>query len=177
MSSLPPSDDGLPPSDLPPLDVPADDLQAAAEDEPPSQSVASGAPAEEDPTEGAVPPGYDWPTHGGYLGCLFGLIVSCLLCGLVGAPIAEFSDNHLMPAPLAIGITLLLAVIFAVILGRVGWVLGKRFYREYPQPAGRRTWYQQQEEEERAERAQTQARTRRAVRHLGPGAGYTDTQR
>lgn len=128
----------------------------------------------EDPYEGAVPPGYDWPTHGGYLGCLFGLIVSCLLCGLVGAPIAEFSDNHLMPAALAIGITLLLAAIFAVILGRVGWVLGKRYFREYPQPAGHRTWYQRTEDEERAERA---ARAQRATQGLRQDAGYTDRQR
>ena len=162
MSSLPP------PNDPPPSDLPQPDSPAA--DEPPiRQQAAEFAPAEEDPTEGAVPPGYDWPTHGGYLGCLLGLIVSCLLCGAVGAPIAEFSDNKLVPAPLAIGITLLLAVLFAVLLGRIGWVLGRRFFREYPQPAGRRTWYQQQEDEERAERA-----AREAQRVQRADAGYTD---
>lgn len=166
MSSLPPPDE-LPPSDLPQPDVSTGDPLAA--DDPPRQQAAEIAPEVEDPTEGAVPPGYDWPTHGGYLGCLLGLIVSCLLCGAVGAPIAEFSDNKLMPAPLAIGITLLLAVVFAVVLGRIGWVLGRRFLREYPQPAGRRTWYQQQEDEERAERAEREAR-----RVQRADAGYTD---
>jgi hypothetical protein len=125
------------------------------------------APDAEDPQAGAVPPGYDWPTHGGYLGCLFGLIVSCLLCGLVGAPLAEISGHGLLSAPLTIGITLLLAAIFAFILGRVGWVLGRRFFREYPQPAGRRTWYQQQEDEERAERA---------ARHPSAEAHVTDAE-
>ena len=169
MSSLPPPDD-LPPSDLPQPDVPPGDPLTA--NGPPARQAAEIAPDVEDPTEGAVPPGYDWPTHGGYLGCLLGLIVSCLLCGAVGAPIAEFSDNKLVPAPLAIGITLLLAVIFAVVLGRIGWVLGRRFFREYPQPAGRRTWYQQQEDEERAERAARAAREAQRVQRAD--GGYTD---
>lgn len=150
MSSLLPPD--LPPPDLPPLESPPAGSAPAEGDTPPTDGQpAAIAPEEEDPQAGAVPPGYDWPTHGGYLGCLFGLIVSCLLCGIVGAPIAEISGHGLLPTPLAIGITLLLAALFAVILGRAGWTLGRRFYREYPQPAGQRTWYQQQEDEERAE--------------------------
>lgn len=175
MSSLPPSDlpdpSDLPASDSPPLDAPP--ASRAASDDGVMPAAAGHALDlgldDEDPQAGAVPPGYDWPTHGGYLGCLLGLMASCLLCGAVGAPIAEFSDHHLMPAPLAIGITLLLAALFAVILGRVGWVLGRRFYREYPQPAGRTTWYQQQEAEERAERAEKAARPR-------ADAGLTDAQ-
>ena len=175
MSSLPPSDlpqpSDLPSADLPPVDAlpgsPGADGADATRGE--GQTPETIGPDDEDPQAGAVPPGYDWPTHGGYLGCLIGLIVSCLLCGAVGAPIAEFNDHHVLSAPLAIAITLLFAALFAVVLGRVGWVLGRRFYREYPQPAGRRTWYQQQEDEERAERAQRAARLR-------ADAGYTDAQ-
>lgn len=175
MSSLPPyvqpDPPELPAPDLPPVDasppIPTDGAGGVS-------LVRAGHARqidsdEEDPQAGAVPPGYDWPTHGGYLGCLLGLMASCVLCGAVGAPIAEISDHHVLPAPLAIVLTLLLAVAFAIILGRVGWVLGRRFYREYPQPAGRRTWYQQQEEEERAERAERTARLR-------ADAGYTDAQ-
>ena len=173
MSSLPPSDlPDLPPSDLPPIESPPTGEPPAGPDEAAAAGQAAGIipDEEEDPQAGAVPPGYDWPTHGGYLGCLFGLIVSCLLCGLVGAPIAEVSGHGLLAGPLAIGLTLLLAAVFAVVLGRVGWVLGRRFYREYPQPAGRRTWYQQQEEEERAERAA------RAAQRVRTDAGFTDAQ-
>lgn len=175
MSSLPPSDlpepSDLPPANLPPVDGPfanPDTAGSAAARDAGRTSQTIG-PDDEDPQAGAVPPGYDWPTHGGYLGCLLGLMVSCLLCGAVGAPLAEISNYHALPTPLAITLTLLLAMLFAVILGRVGWVLGRRFYREYPQPAGRRTWYQQQEDEERAERAQRAARRR-------TDAGFTDAQ-
>ncbi len=174
MSSLPPSDlpnapepPDLPTPDLPPRGAPTPTSPAERGDV--AYMAGPGPeidPGDEDPQAGAVPPGYDWPTHGGYLGCLLGLIVSCLLCGAVGAPIAEISNHQALPAPLAIGITLLLAALFAAILGRVGWVLGRRFYREYPQPAGHRTWYQQQEDEERAERG---ARQR-------ADAGLTDAQ-
>ena len=93
----------------------------------------------EDPYEGAVPPGYDWPTHGGYLGCLLGLIVSFILASAVGAPLFALSVHHAIS-----GITagLLIAGVYIVLLlgvGRLGYVLGKRFLREYPQPQGK-TW-------------------------------------
>src|SRR5258705_11876483 len=41
----------------------------------------------EDPHEGAVPAGYDWPTHGGYLGCLLGVMASCLLAAFFGSTV------------------------------------------------------------------------------------------
>lgn len=98
------------------------------------------APPPDDPYEGATPPGFDWPTHGGYLGCLLGLVVACMLCGLVGAPLAQLSNFHVLSTPLALLLTLAAALVFIVLLGRLGWVLGKHFYREYPQPAGRPVW-------------------------------------
>jgi hypothetical protein len=95
-----------------------------------------------DPHEGAVPPGYDWPTHGGYLGCLMGLVAACVLAGFVGS----FVIGLLSITPLAGLVSTpfariaLLVLSFAVCfgaLGSVGWKLGKRFYREYPRPAPR----------------------------------------
>ncbi len=89
----------------------------------------------EDPYEGAVPPGYDWPTHGGYLGCLMGILVSTVVAMLLTAPVLYFAD-----VPLAIVWLLRIVVFLACIIGggRLGWALGKRFYREYPQE--RPTW-------------------------------------
>ncbi len=47
------------------------------------ESVADPARGSEDPRhEGATPPGYDWPTHGGYLGCLLAVMFACLLAPL-----------------------------------------------------------------------------------------------
>jgi hypothetical protein len=95
-----------------------------------------------DPYEGAVPPGYDWPTHGGYLGCLMGLVVAFLVGGFLGS----FLVGLISVTPLAVLVAapaariLCIAVVFVATLiglGRAGWVLGRRFYREYPRSAGR----------------------------------------
>jgi hypothetical protein len=89
----------------------------------------------EDPYEGAVPPGYDWPTHGGYLGCLMGVVAATIVAMFLTAPVLYFAD-----IPLAV-VWLLRVVIFLLCIfggGRLGWWLGKRFYREYPHE--RPTW-------------------------------------
>jgi VIT1/CCC1 family predicted Fe2+/Mn2+ transporter len=107
----------------------ADDESATSDDE----TTLSQMPSEA--SEGAVPPGYDWPTHGGYLGCLLSLMASCLIGGFLGSTLfAALSYWRIVPA--AVSIVLTIAVYAAVFigLGRLGWILGKRFYREYPQP-------------------------------------------
>lgn len=91
---------------------------------------ATGAPA--DPVEGAVPPGYDWPTHGGYLGCLLGLVVSCLLTGFLGSTVVAVLAG---PGWVHALVDVVVAVAALAGLGRLGWVLGKRYLREYPRPA------------------------------------------
>jgi hypothetical protein len=107
----------------------ADDESATSDDE----TTLSQMPSEA--VEGAVPPGYDWPTHGGYLGCLLSLMASCLIGGFLGSTLfAALSYWRIVPA--AVAIVLTIAVYAAVFIGlsRLGWILGKRFYREYPQP-------------------------------------------
>jgi hypothetical protein len=90
----------------------------------------------EDPYEGAVPPGYDWPTHGGYLGCLVGSITGCLVTGFVGANLFSFLwASGTVSGPIFVLLTLVALVLIMWALGRVGWVLGRRFYRAYEQPA------------------------------------------
>jgi hypothetical protein len=90
-----------------------------------------GDPAPMDPQEGAVPPGYDWPTHGGYLGCLLGLIASCLLTGFLGSTLVAVVAG---PPLEHLAIDGVVAVVAVVGLGRLGWILGKRHLREYPRP-------------------------------------------
>jgi hypothetical protein len=102
--------------------------------------AASLAAPPEDEFEGATPPGYDWPTHGGYLGCLMGVMAGVLLGGFLGANLLSFIyiDKNL-PLPVFILLNALLFLALLIGLGRLGWWLGRRFYRYYPQKAGP-TW-------------------------------------
>jgi hypothetical protein len=107
----------------------ADDESATNDDE----TTLSQMPSES--AEGAVPPGYDWPTHGGYLGCLLSLIASCLIGGFLGTTLfAALNYWRIVPGVVAIVLTIVVYAAVFIGLGRLGWILGKRFYREYPQP-------------------------------------------
>ena len=87
-----------------------------------------------------MPPGYDWPTHGGYLGCLFGVIASCLIGGFVGSTLfPALAHYNLVPGWVAGVLTLVVFVLLVAGIGRLGYALGRRFLREYPQPTGK-TW-------------------------------------
>lgn len=87
-----------------------------------------------DPQEGAVPPGYDWPTHGGYLGCLMSQLVSLVFAGFLASTVfAALGKVAKVPGPVFVLIVVGIFLACAMLFGRVGWALGKRFYREYPQ--------------------------------------------
>lgn len=131
----------------------ADDSDESLEVETPSDGGRDAAPARDAgaiEAEGATPPGYDWPTHGGYLGCLLAVMFACLLAPL-GYIVVGFLGALLWPAlgNLGVGIAIALTVIGYVALfiglARMGWGLGKRFLREYPQPA-RPVWGEDDEE-------------------------------
>ncbi len=122
MNDSTPSEDTTPVPQTPPVREP---------------DAATAAPPPPDPYEGAVPPGYDWPTHGGYLGCLLGIMASCLIGGFAGKLVGLFTYYQNITGianVLLIGATFVLA---AIILGTLGWRLGQRFLREY---ARRPTW-------------------------------------
>jgi hypothetical protein len=90
--------------------------------------------------EGAVPPGYDWPTHGGYLGCLLGLIGACIAGGFIGSSLlAALTHYQWVPGIVAALIAVAVYAVVIVALCWLGWTLGKRYYRAYPQTRGR-TW-------------------------------------
>ena len=118
-----------------------------------SQDAAhDSARASDERHQGATPPGYDWPTHGGYLGCLLGVMAACLLAplgyilfGFLGA----FLTRPLGGFGFALAIILTVGVYLAafVALSRLGWAMGKRFLREYEQPA-RPVWDEDDEDDE-----------------------------
>lgn len=87
------------------------------------------------PEAGAVPPGYDWPTHGGYLGCLLGILPACLIAGFLSSTFVAwpwFNGKSDIPPVVSIVLIVALFVVCVYGFGRIGWVLGRRFYRKYP---------------------------------------------
>src|SRR5262245_6357949 len=75
-----------------------------------------------------------------------GVMAGVLLGGFLGANIFAAYYN-VLDLPLAVYILLNVAlfVVLLIGLGRLGWWLGKRFYRHYPQSAGP-TWGESDEE-------------------------------
>jgi hypothetical protein len=141
--------DGAPEPQQPAPSSPRSDTPASAPDDDAAEpsladpyAVADdGVVADRYP--GAVPPGYDWPTHGGYLGCLMGVVVGLLLGGFLGSALIGLLS--VSPASglvsVAAGRLMLLGLTFfatLIVLGRVGYRLGRRYYREYPTPPRRR---------------------------------------
>jgi hypothetical protein len=91
----------------------------------------------ENPEAGAVPPGYDWPTHGGYLGCLLGMLPACLVAGFLGSTFVAVLNKAGIVSPVVAGILVVaLFVACTVGFGRIGWLLGRRFYRKYSRVGG-----------------------------------------
>lgn len=93
----------------------------------------------DDPYRGAVPPGYDWPTHGGYLGCVMGVVVGLVVGGFLGSlliGLLSVSPLAGIVSAAAGRLTVLALTFFATLFltGRAGYQLGRRFYREYPTP-------------------------------------------
>jgi hypothetical protein len=134
-----------------PIQQPAQEPMQEPIDERAEEPAARLRVEEEDERyRGATPPGYDWPTHGGYLGCLIGVMLACLLAplgyilfGFVGAflihPLGGFG------VALSVLITIGVYVAVFIALSRLGWSMGKRFLREYAQPA-RPVWGEDDDE-------------------------------
>ena len=89
---------------------------------------------------GATPPGFEWSTHGGYLGCLIGCLASFLIGGFLGS--ALLGTLYVVGGGTAVVLALVSVVVYACLvygLCRLGWFLGKRYYRSY-QEVGDATW-------------------------------------
>jgi hypothetical protein len=101
------------------------------------------------PEAGAVPPGYDWPTHGGYLGCLLGILPACLVAGFLSSTFVAwpwFNGKSALSPVISIVLIVALFVVCVFGFGRIGWMLGRRFYRKYPRSEP--SWGEDQSETE-----------------------------
>lgn len=128
-----------PPGNLPP-DT-ASIANTANDDTPPAVTPSLPTPDmdAENPDSGAVPPGYDWPTHGGYLGCLLGMMPACLVGGFLGSTFIAWLNKAGVVPPVVAGILVVALFVACMIgFGRLGWILGRRFYRKYPR--GEMSW-------------------------------------
>ena len=75
----------------------------------------------ENPEAGAVPPGYDWPTHGGYLGCLLGMMPACLVGGFLGSTFIAWLNAAKIVPPVVAGLLVVVVFILCVLgFGRLG---------------------------------------------------------
>lgn len=112
-----------------------------AEDMPVVATPTSDTPQGED----TLPPEARGETNGGPLGCCLGVMVGLLLSlslavlsRLYADPLGPlFQGNYSVLGLLVRILMLILAVGLAIVLGRAGWRLGKRFYREYDPPSVR----------------------------------------
>lgn len=120
---------------IPPQDSQGDDEEAAG------LSGDSGEEVQE-PSQGEqLPAEAQGELHGGPLGCCLGVTVGLLLSTLLG--ILGFGHNLAFLLSFVLpfnAITMVriatgcISVAGAIIVGFVGWKVGKRFYREYEPP-------------------------------------------
>jgi hypothetical protein len=82
------------------------------------------------------PPEEEWLTHGGYLGCLLAMVFGCLLAAFIATPLIRGTQ---LASIQNWGVAFTISAIFIMIVGIslfgwIGWKIGKRIFREYPQP-------------------------------------------
>lgn len=98
-------------------------------------------------TEEMLPPEAQGEVNGGPLGCCLGITVGLFLSLSVAVlsrfysdPLsALFQQNYGLMGVLIRILMGVLAIVLAIFCGRIGWRLGKRFYREYEAPPARRS--------------------------------------
>lgn len=96
-------------------------------------------------TEEMLPPEARGEVNGGPLGCCLGVTVGLFLSLTVAVlsrfysdPLsALFQQNYGLMGVLIRILMGVLAIVLAIFCGRIGWQLGKRFYREYEAPPAR----------------------------------------
>ena len=127
-------DEGIVLSDQPPrsLDEETNDVSERTEEEASSEEAA--------PEQ--LPPEAQGEVNGGPLGCCLGTTVGlflslsiAILSRLYSTQLgALFQQNYGLMGALVRVLMGLLAIVLAILCGRAGWLLGKRFYREYEPP-------------------------------------------
>lgn len=85
----------------------------------------------------------EWPTHGGPLGCLVGLMFGFLLAGFLGSTLISFV--HFSKAGAGgwyIFSAVVVMLVFSILFANIGWRIGKRIYRHY-EPSPRQLRYEE----------------------------------
>lgn len=120
---------------IPPQDGQGNDEEAAA------LSGNSGEEVQEPSQREQLPPEAQGELHGGPLGCCLGVTIGLLLSTLLG--VLGFGHNLAFLLSFVLPLNALtlvriatgcISVAGAIIVGFVGWKVGKRFYREYEPP-------------------------------------------
>ncbi len=130
---------------IPPQDSQGDDEETAGLSGDLEEEVQEPSQGEQPSPEGAaaekLPPQAQGELHGGPLGCCLGIVVGVLLSALLG--ILGFGHNLAFLLSFVLpfnAITMVqiatgcIIVAGAIIVGFIGWKVGKRFYREYEPP-------------------------------------------
>jgi hypothetical protein len=107
----------------------------------PTLLTSEGASATPSP-EDMVPPEARGEANGGPLGCCLGVTVGmflsltlAVLSRFYGDPLSALFQHNYAALGLVVRILMgILIVVLAIVCGRLGWKLGKRFYREYEPP-------------------------------------------
>jgi hypothetical protein len=101
-------------------------------------------PEEQAPTtEDTLPPEARGEANGGPLGCCLGMIIGLLLGGvllslsLTALNYSSATHNYGLAGWLVRILIGILAFVLAVVFARIGWKLGKRFFREYETPVAK----------------------------------------
>jgi hypothetical protein len=65
-------------------------------------------------------------------------MASCLIGAFLGTTLfAALGYRHILPTAITGLLTVVVYVVVTIGLGRLGWILGKRFFREYPGRPGK----------------------------------------
>ena len=110
---------------------------------PTDEPTTTDATANDEPAAATATPAQtteeEWPTHGGYLGCLLAVMFGCLLAGFFASPLVQGAYRSGHGAGVGYGpvlniVAIGIMVVGFILFGRIGWFIGKRVYREYPAP-------------------------------------------
>ncbi len=77
----------------------------------------------------------EWPTHGGYLGCLMGIMFGCLAAAFIASPLVRGAVHAASDIGFQLNASALVIMLLGIIaFGYIGWKIGKRAFRDYTLP-------------------------------------------
>lgn len=74
----------------------------------------------------------EWPTHGGYLGCLMGIMFGCLAAAFIASPLVRGATHVVANIGFQLNASALVIMLIGIMLfGFIGWKIGKRIFRDF----------------------------------------------